>query len=199
VPFQAGRCEGCGHYDYLEFVWAQPRGAWLCRYCRKELEEEGYIELEDGTMIVRGGEFPPGWNVPELAKELKNIPGPREIRRARLDYTKVVMKKRDKLSGCRDTSVMIYHHSPESWLKALLTAGCVMLPLYRVFTPWGPEGAVYYIFEDSRGYVHVFRGTYGYGGTGPHQSALIEAFVEKLGLPFVNRDGDHLLSLIKAI
>jgi len=57
MPFQAGKCEGCGHYDYIEFVWAWPRGAWLCRYCREALWDDGEIELEDGTVIRRGVAF----------------------------------------------------------------------------------------------------------------------------------------------
>jgi predicted Zn-ribbon and HTH transcriptional regulator len=47
MPFQAGKCEGCGFHDYLEEVG----GAWLCKYCRDTLYEEGKLELEDGEMI----------------------------------------------------------------------------------------------------------------------------------------------------
>ena len=46
MPFQAGKCEGCGFYDYLEYI----NGKWLCRYCIKALEdeeEEGDSGLED--------------------------------------------------------------------------------------------------------------------------------------------------------
>ena len=57
MPFQIGKCEGCGHTDHLEFVWAWPEGAWLCRYCRETLEDEGEIELEDGRVIRRGSVF----------------------------------------------------------------------------------------------------------------------------------------------
>jgi predicted Zn-ribbon and HTH transcriptional regulator len=47
MPFQAGRCEGCGFHDYLEEV----KGAWLCKYCRDTLCEEGELELENGEII----------------------------------------------------------------------------------------------------------------------------------------------------
>ncbi len=36
--------------DYVEYV----DGYWLCRYCRRTLEEDGRLELEDGTILKRG-------------------------------------------------------------------------------------------------------------------------------------------------
>jgi len=49
LPLQAGRCEGCDFYDYLEEV----AGAWLCKYCRETPYEEGELELVDGTAVRR--------------------------------------------------------------------------------------------------------------------------------------------------
>jgi phage/plasmid primase-like uncharacterized protein len=34
MPIQAGRCECCGEYDYLEFVFVKGKGMWLCKYCK---------------------------------------------------------------------------------------------------------------------------------------------------------------------
>lgn len=50
MPFQARRCDGCGRVDYVEYV----DGYWLCRYCRRTLEEDGRLELEDGAILKRG-------------------------------------------------------------------------------------------------------------------------------------------------
>ena len=51
MPFQAGICESCEEYDYLECVEGKKHCAWLCRYCRETLEEEGVIDLKDGKII----------------------------------------------------------------------------------------------------------------------------------------------------
>lgn len=48
---QIAECEGCGWIDHVEWVDADPEGAWLCMYCRSTLEEEGKLELESGRVI----------------------------------------------------------------------------------------------------------------------------------------------------
>ncbi len=53
MPVQFGKCEGCGFEDYLEYVHAKPHGAWLCKYCRETLYEDGEIELENGEKIEK--------------------------------------------------------------------------------------------------------------------------------------------------
>jgi hypothetical protein len=47
VPFQMRVCDGCGEMDYVECAGSY----WLCRYCRRTLEESGEIELMDGTIL----------------------------------------------------------------------------------------------------------------------------------------------------
>jgi hypothetical protein len=47
MPFQMYICDGCGEIDYVECVG----NCWLCRYCRTTLEEDGEIELMDGTIL----------------------------------------------------------------------------------------------------------------------------------------------------
>jgi ribosomal protein L37AE/L43A len=47
MPFQIYICDGCGEIDYVEFV----EGYWLCRYCRRTLEDDGEVELMDGTIL----------------------------------------------------------------------------------------------------------------------------------------------------
>jgi hypothetical protein len=47
MPFQMHVCDGCGEIDYVECVGSY----WLCRYCRRTLEEDGEVELMDGTIL----------------------------------------------------------------------------------------------------------------------------------------------------
>ncbi len=47
MPFQMFVCDGCGEIDYVECVGSY----WLCRYCRRTLEEDGEVELMDGTIL----------------------------------------------------------------------------------------------------------------------------------------------------
>jgi hypothetical protein len=58
MPFQARKCEGCGEYDYVEWV----EGRWLCKYCR-EVEEELKELGEDEEELAKEIEE-------ELAKEV---------------------------------------------------------------------------------------------------------------------------------
>ncbi len=53
MPFQVGRCEACGYGDHVDYVDARPHGAWLCKYCRESLYEDGELELENGEKIVK--------------------------------------------------------------------------------------------------------------------------------------------------
>jgi hypothetical protein len=49
MPFQACPCDGCGEVDYVEFV----EGYWLCRYCRRTLEDDGEVWLERHGRALR--------------------------------------------------------------------------------------------------------------------------------------------------
>jgi len=76
----------------------------------------------------------------------------------------------------------------------------IHLPIWKIVIPrlgrgQSRVGAIYYIVRTEKEAL-IFRGTYGYFGTGPHESALIEAAFEKLGFPFEVRDGDYLLSFL---
>ncbi len=72
---------------------------------------------------------------------------------------------------------------------------------YKVVIPRNVStGANYYIVHgvDKQGeVVAFFRGTYGYAGTGPLQSAFVELAFKMLKIPLEIRDGDYLLSLLK--
>lgn len=86
----------------------------------------------------------------------------------------------------------------EKFIHAILQKHGVSLPIWKIVIPRldAKTGAIYYIAEIKGGVNHVFRGTFGYGGTGPHESALIEACFEKFGLYFEVRDGDYLINFL---
>lgn len=94
------------------------------------------------------------------------------------------------------------HSSPESFLWALVHAHATHLPVFKIVAPELPDqpgahtGANYYVAEteDVEGHkmINVFRGTFGYGGSGPHASALIEAWLKKRGLPLERQSADFL-------
>lgn len=97
-----------------------------------------------------------------------------------------------------------YHKTVESFIYSVLISKTIKLPVFRVFTPIDNyTGAVYYIIktldEQNRTVIHVFRGTYGYYGSGPHDSAVIEEFLDEMDLIPENRSGDYLLGLLELI
>lgn len=85
----------------------------------------------------------------------------------------------------------------ENFISVISRKRDVRLPIWKIVIPDldKSNGAIYYVAE-SPDYTRIFRGTYGYCGTGPHESALIEACFEKLGLTFKVRDGDFLLCFL---
>ena len=92
---------------------------------------------------------------------------------------------------------LIYHHV-EDFIRTVLQKRSIKLPVWKIVIPSleGKSGAIYYIVccDD---YNFVFRGTFGYWGTGPHESALIETIFEQHDLFFEVRDGDYLLNFFE--
>jgi len=64
----------------------------------------------------------------------------------------------------------------------------VRLPVFKVIIPCGSMGANYYIVRgeifEGREVIVFFRGTYGYAGAGPHQSAFVENSSSSLNTPY---------------
>lgn len=91
---------------------------------------------------------------------------------------------------------LVYRHI-ENFIRSVLCK-TIRLPIWKIVIPNinGSSGAIYYIAECNI-YNLIFRGTFGYWGTGPHESALIEAIFEKRGLFFEVRDGDYLLNFLR--
>lgn len=85
-------------------------------------------------------------------------------------------------------------HDVEDFCRALLFTQ-IKLPVWKIVVPdlKQPNGAIYYLAENTKGQSYCFRGTYGYAGTGPHESAKIEAILEARGLNLEVRNGDYLL------
>jgi len=89
----------------------------------------------------------------------------------------------------------------EDFLKTLVSAKRIELPVYKILFP-SEEGKrighIFYVAKCDDVY-HIFRGTYGYGGTGPHESARVEHLLEKIGLSIDLRygDADLLLALLR--
>ena len=83
------------------------------------------------------------------------------------------------------------------FIHSVLQKGGIRLPIWKIVIPRleGHTGAIYYVAE-GKDYNRIFRGTFGYGGTGPHESALIEACFEEHGLFFEIRGGDYLLNFL---
>jgi len=95
---------------------------------------------------------------------------------------------------------LFYHASPGSFIHAVLRLKSIKHPVWKVIVPpmkeaGFPAGSIYYIVE-SEDCIHFFRGTYDYEGSGPHQSAVVEEFFDRLGFTLELRTADYLLSLL---
>jgi len=99
------------------------------------------------------------------------------------------------------------HRTVGSFLNAIRNRP-IRLPCWKIIIPHlqgkDQTGSIYYVVNTPEGGTaagtnHIFRGTFGYGGTGPHESALIEWFVTKTRNCFFEiRDGDFLLGFMEA-
>jgi hypothetical protein len=99
----------------------------------------------------------------------------------------------------------VFHITLGTFLRAV-SGKAMRLPLWKIVIPDldnQMQGAIYYVVNTIEGGTaagtnHIFRGTFGYWGTGPHESALIEWFLTKIrGGWFEIRNGDYLLSFLE--
>ena len=94
---------------------------------------------------------------------------------------------------------------PETFLWAIIKSQSFHLPIWKVVVPNLDEprtmsGAIYYIVrlvKDERKKMVMFRGTFNYGGSGPHQSALIEEYLSAVNYPIEVRSADYLLGMLE--
>ena len=95
----------------------------------------------------------------------------------------------------------VIYREVENFIKTVLRKRSIRLPVWKIVIPslTTNSGAIYYIVTYDDGYNFVFRGTFGYWGTGPHESALIEAIFENYGLQFEVRDADYLLQFFEEV
>jgi len=90
----------------------------------------------------------------------------------------------------------------------MLRKGGIKLPIWKIVVPdldRTHQGSIYYIVQGERRNL-MFRGTFGYWGTGPHEAAKIEQFFElmfghsdvsgNIVAPIEVRSGDYLLSFL---
>lgn len=95
----------------------------------------------------------------------------------------------------------IYFAFAEDFIRFVVRLESFKLPVFKVVIPCGHTGANFYVVEGKtrkgEKVIAFFRGTYGYGGEGPHQSALVEKFFEILRVPLEVRCGDYLLGLLR--
>ena len=88
----------------------------------------------------------------------------------------------------------------KAFVRFVRSLRVVKLPVFKVVIPCGSMGANYYIVRgeivEGREVIVFFRRTYGYAGTGPHQSAFVEKFFKLFKYPIQTRCGDYLLSLL---
>jgi len=96
---------------------------------------------------------------------------------------------------------IIQVYNEKLFIYMVAKAGVLEVPIWKVIIPGIRDGMIsytganYYIMRSPKKIV-FFRGTYGYGGTGVHQSAFIEKALKMLRLPIDERDGDYLLTLL---
>jgi hypothetical protein len=85
-------------------------------------------------------------------------------------------------------------HDLSDFLKHLVD-GMYRIPITKVLIPEldGKSGSIYYVLEKTNNKNYIFRGTYGYAGTGCHESALVEAACDILKIPIELHSGDILI------
>lgn len=101
----------------------------------------------------------------------------------------------------------VLYGSVGHFVRDILRRHEMSLPAWKIVlshlgTP--DKGDIFYVAEvklrkDSKEYTPlIFRGTFGYLGTGPHESACVEEVFDNMGIPLELRgDGDILLSFIR--
>jgi len=93
-------------------------------------------------------------------------------------------------------------YDPIYFVKKVAKLRSFRLPIWAFIAPLTPEkstvGAIYWAVDNPNGRDEIWltRTTFGYGGTGPHQSAVILEFFEKRGIPIEARTGDYLLRFL---
>jgi len=94
---------------------------------------------------------------------------------------------------------VVLHHDIECFLTAVHSIE-VRLPLWKIVIPeldQPSHGAIYYVVETVRHEKHIFRGTFGYFGSGPHESALVEYLMTRVRhCWFEVRSGDYLMGFL---
>jgi len=92
---------------------------------------------------------------------------------------------------------------PEYFVQQVAKLERIDIPIFAIITPFtldkNSPGAIYWVVQkpDGRDENWLTRTTYGYGGTGPHQSAVILELFERSKTPIEVRTGDYLLGFLE--
>lgn len=92
----------------------------------------------------------------------------------------------------------LVHDDVEAFVRRI-RYGNFKLPLWKILIPCLDlkTGAIYYVLQGSEGANHIFKGTFGYEGIGPSESALVEEVLSRTGYPIEVRSGEYLLDFIE--
>jgi hypothetical protein len=90
------------------------------------------------------------------------------------------------------------HVDVESFIRRLRQSN-FKLPVWKIVIPdlGQKNGFIYYVIQGVNERNHIFKGTYGYSGTGPHESALVEEVLERMNCMVEIRSGDYLLRFVE--
>jgi len=121
----------------------------------------------------------------------------------RKDYPHIEEKIAEALVGrlprpARRVGKALIHDDVESFIRRLRQSN-FKLPVWKVVIPDLEQetGAIYYVIQGVSEWNHIFRGTFGYGGTGPHESALVEEVLDRMNCMIEVRNGDYLLGFVE--
>lgn len=146
---------------------------------------------------------PPTWN------KYDNIWEIRQTSNLKIRLNEILTKKSSLAGssiGQRIGQKAFLYDNVEDFICCLAEEKKVSMPLWKVICPdlEGSSGAIYYIARamldrSMLKEIHVFRGTYGYTGSGCVESALVEEYCTRKGMWFEVRSGDYLLTILELI
>jgi hypothetical protein len=118
---------------------------------------------------------------------MSGYPSSREVER--------VLTERPRQSSTLRLGRGFIYTSAEDFVYDVAHAKLARSPIWKVMIPRLDRhnvGTIYYVAEGEPSSL-AYRATYGYWGAGPHEAALIEACLERIGLQLEVRDGGCLL------
>jgi len=157
-----------------------------------EVDPKKVLSSIGGVKVTEKTKTKPEWNRWDNIWEIRESGYPSEEQVEEVLSTEPMFKRTHRIG-----KAIIFDN--EDHFIQVVGKSKVKLPVWKVLCPHldNPnQGAIYYIVQTEERNL-VFRGTYGYWGVGPHQSAMIEHIFQKVyHLYFDVRSGDYLLTLM---